>query len=313
LDATNVISPNTPYTQAQADKDEDAMIDTWNTIQKDLAAKGFFKAWNFTPLSENALVNRTTYVANPGQYAPDPATVANYSASSSSFAVTSDTRSKGYEFELTANPTPNWRISFNAAKTTATETNVGGAALTEYMNYINSKLVNADGSPTPAGALPRYGGYGNAIYPSIWAPFLGNYTLLKLNEGSNVPELRKWSYNIVTNYTFHDGFAKGLGVGGGYRWQDKVVIGYPVLGGGTIVAYDLSKPYYGPAENGLDLWLSYKRKLTSKIDWSIQLNVYNVGKSEKLIPISVEPDGKTWASVRVSPVQTWQLTNTFSF
>ena len=311
--STNVLSPTSPYTDAQAAADEDKAIDTWNGIQKDLAAKGFFQAWNFTPLSSNALVNRSTYAANPAQYAPDPATIANYSASSSSFAVTSDTRSKGYEFELTANPTPEWRLSFNASRTTATETNVGGAALSDYISYINSKLVNADGSPTPAGALPRYGGYGAAIYPSIWAPFLANYTLLKLNEGSDVPELRKWSYNLVTNYTFHDGLLKGFGAGGAYRWQDKVVIGYPVVGGGAIATYDLTKPYYGPSEDALDLWLSYRRKLTAKVDWTIQLNVYNVGKKNGLIPISVEPDGKTWASVRVSPVEEWQLTNTFSF
>ncbi|HEY9156231.1 MAG TPA: TonB-dependent receptor, partial [Opitutaceae bacterium] len=182
-----------------------------------------------------------------------------------------------------------------------------------FMDYLNSKLVNDDGSPTPAGALPRYGGYGSAVYPSIWAPFLANYTMLKLNEGSAVPELRRWSYNVVTNYNFKHGFLKGTGVGGAYRWQDKVVIGYPVIGGGSIATYDLTKPYYGPAEDGVDLWLSYEHKVTSKIDWKIQLNVYNVGKSEKLIPISVEPDGKTWASARVSPVQEWQLSNTFSF
>jgi len=311
--STNVLSPTTPYTQAQADADEDKAIDTWNTIQKDLAAKGFFKAWNFTPLSDNALVNRTTYAGNPAGYAPDPNTIANYSASSSSFAVTSDTQSKGYELELTANPTPDWRISFGAAKTTATENNVGGPSLTDYMSYISSKLTNADGSPTPAGALPRYGGYGSAIYPSIWAPFLSNYTLLKLNEGSDVPELRRWSYNFVTNYSFRHGFIKGLGVGGAYRWQDKVVIGYPVLGGGSIASYDLTKPYYGPAEDAVDLWVSYKHKIAKKLEWSIQLNVYNVGKSEKLIPISVEPDGKTWASARISPVQEWQLSNTLSF
>ena len=311
--STNVLSPTTAYTQAQADLDADKAIDTWNTIQKDLEAKNFFKTWNFTPTTSSVLVNRSTYAANPSAYAPDPATIANYSATTTTYAVTSDIRSKGYEYELTANPTANWRISVNASQTSARQTNVGGPTLSDYMVYLNSKLVNADGTPTPAGALPRYGGYGSAIYPSIWAPFLASYTLLKLNEGSDVSELRKWRYGVVTNYSFNNGFLKGVGVGGGYRWQDKVVIGYPVVGGGSIASYDLSKPYYGPAEDAIDLWLSYKRKLTSKIDWTIQLNVYNVGKKDKLIPISVEPDGKTWASVRTAPVQEWQLTNTFAF
>jgi hypothetical protein len=310
---TNVLSPNTPYTQEQADKDLDAAIDTWNTIQKDLAAKGFFKAWNFTPLSDKSLVNRTTYAANPAQYEPDPGTVSNYAAASTTFQVTSDTQSKGYEIELTANPTRNWRVAFNAAQVSATETNVGGQVLSDYITYINSKLIKSDGSPTPAGAVPRFGGYGNAIYPSIWAPFLSNYTLLKLREGSDVAELRKWSYKAVTNYTFNSGALKGVGIGGSYRWEDKVGIGYPVIAGGTIATYDLEHPYYGPAEDAIDLWASYKRKLTEKINWSIQLNVFNVGKTNKLIPISIEPDGKTWASARISPVQEWQLTTTFSF
>ena len=33
----------------------------------------------------------------------------------------------------------------------------------------------------------------------------------------------------------------------------------------------------------------------------------------RLIPVSIEPDGRTWASVRVKPNREWYLTNTFSF
>lgn len=316
LGKPNVLS-KTDYTQAQATADEDSAISTWNQIQTDLAAKGFFKAWNFTPLNTSALVDRSTYLSDPAKYAPDPNTIANYAASSANFAVTSNTESKGYEMELIANPLPNWRVSINGSKSTATESNVGGATLTQFINYVNSKLINSDGSLTPAGALPRYGGVGAAIYPSIWGPFLANYTLLKLNEGSDAPELRKWQYNFITNYTFTNalfgGVLKGVGVGGAYHFQDKVVLGYPVVGGGSFASYDTSKPYYGPTWKSVDLWLSYAHKITNKINWRIQLNVYNVGKKDGLIPISIEPDGHTWASVRVAPVQEWQLANTFSF
>ena len=31
------------------------------------------------------------------------------------------------------------------------------------------------------------------------------------------------------------------------------------------------------------------------------------------IPISLEPDGKTWAGVRVKPNQEWFVTNTFNY
>ena len=66
-------------------------------------------------------------------------------------------------------------------------------------------------------------------------------------------------------------------------------------------------------ESGIDLWASYERRLTDKINWRIQLNIRNAFASDDLIPISVQPDGQTWASVRVAPVQEWFVTNTFSF
>jgi hypothetical protein len=86
-----------------------------------------------------------------------------------------------------------------------------------------------------------------------------------------------------------------------------------IPGANGLASFDLTKPYYGPSEEGLDLWATYERKLTAKINWKIQANVRNVGKGDGLIPISVQPDGKTWASVRVQPTQEWFVTNTFSF
>ena len=137
---------------------------------------------------------------------------------------------------------------------------------------------------------------------------------MKLQEGAASPEIRKWRYNITSNYGFREGRLKGVGVGAAYRWQDKVVIGYPVIPGANgLASFDLTQPYYGPSEDALDLWTSYERKISEKIGWKIQLNVRNVGKKDGLIPISVQPDGQTWASVRTTPIQEWFVTNTFSF
>jgi hypothetical protein len=139
---------------------------------------------------------------------------------------------------------------------------------------------------------------------------------LKLEENTAAPELRQWRYNFITNYSFDRGVLKGFGVGAGFRWQDKVIIGYPVITNPTnptLASFDLTKPYYGPAEDALDLWVSYERKLMKNISWRIQLNVYNVGKKNGLIPISVEPDGQTWAAARIAPTQEFQLANTITF
>ncbi len=313
-------------TQAQADSHRDASIRAWNDIQKFLDAKGFFPAWNFTPTTLSALTDRATYESTltlagstdglpipAAQYMPVTSTLSSYSSTRpSGLAVTSDTKSEGYEFEFTANPMPNWRLTFNAAKTTAVRSNVGGPDLAALVAYLDTQMAGF------AGDMRQFNGNyvaGNEVRQN-WANWRGQYTLLKLQEGAAASELRKWRYNVITNYTFDHSFLKGVGVGAGYRWQDKVVIGYPTIpnpSNPAVASFDLTKPYYGPSEDALDLWVSYERKLTKKIDWRIQLNVYNVGKNDGLIPISVQPDGHTWAAARIAPVQEWMLTNTLSF
>src|SRR5581483_1261443 len=113
---------------------EDQAIKTWNDIQAHFDSLGFFKAWGFTPTTLSALTDRTTYEANPSKFQPDPTTVYAYIATPPpGFTITSDTESKGYEMELTANPTRNWRIAFNASQTWATRLNVGGKSIDDYV------------------------------------------------------------------------------------------------------------------------------------------------------------------------------------
>ncbi len=319
-------------TQAEANAQGDAVITAWNNIQKHFTDLGYFNAWGYTPQPVSVLTDRSTYQAALGAGVADPtATPANrvipttapqflppdlsrvYSYAYTvpqGFAVTSDSVSKGYEFELTANPTPNWRVSFNAAKTEAVNSNVGGPAISDLMDYMDTQMAGA------AGQMRQFNGdysAGNALL-TTWNNRRGQYTLLKLQEGAATSELRKWRYNVITNYSFTQGKLKGFGVGGGYRWQDKVTIGYPVVPvNATLGSFDLSKPYFGPTEAAVDLWTSYERKLTDKINWKIQLNVRNAFAKNGFVPISVEPDGKTVAAVRTKPVQEWFLTNTFSF
>lgn len=299
-------------TVAQANTRRDAAIKAINDMQVWLAGKAYFSAWNYGagPTTQSALQTRGEYETAPKL--PDPASVYDYRTAPlmQGFAVTADTLSKGYEFELVANPLPNWRVAFNASKTTAVRTNVGGAVLDELVAYMDTLMAG------PAGDLVRF----NSDYSAAnelrqaWNPWRGQYTLLKLQENTAASELRKWRYNVVTNYTFREGVLKNVGLGASYRWQDKIVIGYPLVPGtGGLASFDLNQPFYGPSEDALDLWASYERKLTDRIDWKIQLNVRNAFAKDELIPISVQPDGRTWASARVSPNQEWFVTNTFRF
>ena len=106
-------------------------------------------------------------------------------------------------------------------------------------------------------------------------------------------------------------------MGGGLRWASKPILGYGIsqftdpLGNiGWIM--DVKKPLYGKIEEHADLWVGYSYKLSSKLDWKIQLSISNVGESPHLVPVSVEPDG-TWAQQRIEMGQTWEVTSKFMF
>ena len=281
-------APATGETQAQASAREAAAVAAWRAHQARIP-NAYWDSWHLS----------RTAVEDMQQQGP------------AGFAVTQDYVSKGWEFELTANPLPNWRVSLNAAKTTAVRNNIGGAALAEFVEIVNNDLVN-----TAAGDLRIWwGGAGNPTILQLWRQtFYTNYASLRLAEGTATPELRKWRFNLVTNYDFKSGFLKGVNVGLGYRWQDKIAIGYPVIptADPNTAVYDFEHPYYGPSEDAVDFWIGYGRKLTDKIDWHIQLNVRDAFKGNKLIPLTTQPDGSI-AAWRIAPAQTWTLTNTFKF
>jgi hypothetical protein len=289
-------SPGPGENQEQADARERAAIAAWRAWQRQIDPR-FYRAWGvrFDP------------------NAPPISQVRELAASTpNGFTLTEDSLSKGYELELNAQPTRNWRVSLNAAKTDATRKNIGGAALADFVAKYENTLKN-----TPAGDLRIWwGGAGNETTLFQWNVNVGSeFTSRRLQEGTNVPELREWRVNAISNYDFTEGRLKGFSVGGGVRWQDTIVIGYRPLPGRTAsdVSFDIANPYRGPTETNVDLWIGYgRRNVWRGIDWRVQLNVRNVAQHDSLIPITTQPDG-TPAGYRIAPVETWTVSNVFKF
>lgn len=225
----------------------------------------------------------------------------------STLAVTGDTISKGTEYELTAQPTPGWNITINAAKTHAQRTNLASS----FAGWVDSRNTFYKG---PAGDVRMWNsGYGQQTLRSVWqSEFYASYLLYRLQENSDVPELRPWRVNVVTNYDFRNGTLKGFSVGGAYRWQDKIVVGYPITGTGDAAFFDLKNPYKGKAEDAFDVWVGYERRISRHLNWRVQLNVRNVFASDDLIPVTVQPDGSPGTS-RIPEPRVITLTNTLKF
>jgi outer membrane receptor protein involved in Fe transport len=270
----------------------------------------FWKAWGFDSLA----FIQSNQTGNP---------YTNVNSIPNGFTITEDGVSKGYEFELNANPIPNWRITFNASKQEAVRSNIGGTALNGLMDQITT-AVNGD-----AGLMHFWWGTSDVpdanlvFYTGVGAPGSvgADWANLKLVEGAAAPEIRTWRYNLITNYDFTHGFAKGFSVGGAVRYQSAVTIGYPPLGNPTdptSLAFDLAHPYKGPSETNFDAWIGYHRRIFKKVDWTIQLNVMNLFKHDELIPITAQgpvPNqiAGTPAGYRIAPAQMFTLTSRFEF
>lgn len=235
-----------------------------------------------------------------------------------------DITSEGTEYELTANPTPNWRLTFNASHAEAVRSNVLGS----WDRFIEAnKAFYADGGyqfgDTPAADYWTMKGFYDIRHTAGDTRRLGTtfndevynkYYQAKATADQMVNELRKWHLNAVTNYSFSEGFLKGVGIGGAVRWQDRSTIGYYPKFNAVANSWviDLDKPIKGPTETNYDMWISYERRLTKKVRWSVQLNVNDLFAKDTLIPTWANPDG-TIAQVRIPSLTSWTLRNTFSF
>ncbi len=260
-----------------------------------------------------------------------PAFTWNADGGPAGYGNTSDKTSKGVEIELSANPTPNWRVTMNASRTDASDTNILNAAnggnIVKYYQAV--KPVAQDGYTIADGTatynywqkkgfahIAAFGDNTREYLGYIWTDgFERSYLQALAAEGKNVGELRKYRVNLVTSYDFTRGRLKGFGLGGSARWQDKPLLGFkkvflpaPVLNW----VDDLASPIYGKSETNYDAWVSYRRNLNKKVRMTLQLNVRNLFGSKELIGVAANPDGSI-GSYRMAEGMTWQLTNRFEF
>lgn len=218
---------------------------------------------------------------------------------------TTDLVSEGDEYEVIMNPTRNWRLSFNAAKATAVRSNTGS----DFVDIMNSLQPVLNG---PGGLLRQEDNgtqFGNGTRLNVLVPMLQ----VTSQDGSPTNELRRWHWNVVTNYRFTEGRLRGWNAGAAARWQDKVAIGFPVIVdpvAGPIP--DVKHPYYGSTEINYDGWVGYSRKLWNRYNWSVQVNLKNIGRGDELVKVNAQPDG-TINAWRIAEPQKWTLSSTVSF
>lgn len=254
---------------------------------------------------------------------PPNVVASNRNGNLSGSGDTTDYVASGLEADIIYNPTRNWRILLNVAKQETVQSN-SYPILSEFiarMKPVWDKLANTPKGNYPAGFQPgstlpaSVQTFGQYLDANVYIPFA---TALA-TEGVASAEQRKWRANLVTNYMFTDGKLfgvplRGLGLGSGVRWQDKVVLGYPTTrNANSSVNVDLDHPYYGPTETNVDFWASYERRISKKLDWKVQFNVVNAIGPGDLIAVNVQSFNGAPAAYRLPPERRFYLTNTFKF
>ncbi|WP_309005161.1 TonB-dependent receptor plug domain-containing protein [Pelagicoccus sp. SDUM812005] len=277
----------------------------------------------YAPLWNDWVSEQLQFVFTP----KSDTTVGSYSSVQFPSNVLSDTvdlNAKGYELELTYNPSRKLRLAFNASQSTAQRSNVAPR-----MGYLVDRVIEIFESVPNA---PRLTAMNVNALETPLAPanfdgtdLLGSslnnagqggaYFIAKALEGSDTPELSKYSFNVLGNYTFGEGRMKGFNTGAAYRWTDKRAIGYPngLDASGRFVVGDVSNPYYNEDTGYADLWIGYRRKLfEDKVNWKVQLNARNVFADSDPVAIQTQPDGSI-ARVSIPVPRQFVLSNTFSF
>jgi outer membrane receptor for ferric coprogen and ferric-rhodotorulic acid len=217
--------------------------------------------------------------------------------------MTFDSRTQGYELEMTANFTEHWRAFLNYSNEQTVRTNIGQeevAYLTTWrpLWQTNQALPLATGAGTIASQLTK-----------LDAAAFTNYTLA---DGKLPLGQMRHKFNVVTNYDFSSGPLKGITVGGGVRYTGKPIIGYTATGTPSAIARTV---FYGSEQVFVDINAAYRRKVVlagKPVVWSLQTNINNVLNNDAFVRLQQASDGML-VNYRFNPPLEWIITTRFSF
>lgn len=278
-DITLVMENNTPQALAAAG---------WSLTDGSIISPGTVTALGIRPINPNVPNNQTDWNADN-----IAGTRTNY------FQSTSST---GMELETSYSPNSNWRIALNLARAEVEVSDImpiAGPELTRIARevYLDPKIGQLFINPSPT--LQPDGTYANTdLLRSRSDNLLSAIALRKAREGGPLQEVRKWRWNLITNYSFKGSawdstWLSKFSVGAAVRWQDKIAIGQglKVVDGATIPDFD--KQYYGPTETNVDAWITYNTRVLKDMALQLQLRIRNITSgSGDFIPVAANPDGE---------------------
>ena len=219
-----------------------------------------------------------------------------------------DTKSDGYEFSATANPTPNWRITASYAHTDRVQANTYIRDVVPWYGLkVENGLIKQGVAANPNGtytvdpsAFESTGTVATWLELSRLRPEANLSTLVTENATTVAQELfnmietmndeileteQRWGLrphraSFFTAYDFTQGKLKGFTIGGGYRWRSPNIIGSTTGG----------EERKGRAITAADALLRYRYRMTEgrvRGNVVLQLNVQNLFNEGGIIPTHI--------------------------
>ncbi|MES2692248.1 MAG: hypothetical protein V4773_02165, partial [Verrucomicrobiota bacterium] len=193
-----------------------------------------------------------------------------------------DTRSlesKGYEFELTANPTRQLRFSLSAKKA---ET-VVDRLLPNVSAYVEQNRAEWMANASAQVNTSLFGGTRGTV-GEVVGQIDQQLLIEKAPQGRAPYQDREITGNFFGTYRFDTGRLNGLMLGGGVQYRGPALVTYRVVSTGA--------PVYTEAYTMATGMLAYSMRLGRKVDFRAQLNVDNLFNFQDPQPVQGgEPTG----------------------
>ncbi len=195
---------------------------------------------------------------------------------------------KGYEFEVTANPTDAWTLVANFG----TNVNVTTSIADDVKNYV---AANRAGWQAKAALSPAIAAGVNQQLSIIDTQLASTFAI-----GAKASRFSKYRGSFLSRYNFKSGPLSGFYFGGGLQYKSRALL-TEINVGGKIIPLE-----YGPSTTVINLLSGYSRKLNQKVRWNVSLNINNA-LDRDLIEQTGNDQGKFGAP------RSFMLNNTFTF
>ncbi len=199
--------------------------------------------------------------------------------------------SKGVEVDIMFNPTRNWTMALSLARQETVTANTAKVLKQWFDDFVAPTWINSSFAQSYVIDLE-----GTETLADRAQANIGDVLTASLDQdGSPTVEQRQWRLSATTRYRFENLFQStewisNLAVGGSFRWQDRIGVGFPVMKNefGTTVR-DISNPFYGEKQGFLDLFVNWDTKIFGRTT-TFQVYIRDLTNHDELIPVYANPD-----------------------